>query len=189
MQSVGQVAKDLLAVGRRRPKNKSEIYVASFRIIEADFYFYRINTTIFPLSARFAFLHCCEPKKIQFQFRFRQSCSIRWTDGSSCECPNDIGHFVRALLRNLRTLESWIRLHEDEGSDDMSSRVGRRRRLHKVTKLNKNKCKEIKLYILNFVLYKKEERVNTKHVHMEWQPKSPLYTKPKFRFLRSLLLA
>lgn len=150
MQSVGRVAEDLLAVGRGRPKNKSEIYGASFRIIEADFYFYRIKTTIFPSLPR-RFLRCCAPKKIQFQFLFRQSCSIRWTDGSSCECPNDIGHFVRALLRNLRTLESWIRLHEDEGSDDMSGRVGRRRHIHKVTKLNKNKCKEIKLYILNHV--------------------------------------
>lgn len=62
----------------------------------------------------------------------RQSCTIRWADGCTCQRFNHTGHIVWALLCHLRTAKSRLRVHKNPGADDLFGCVGDSCNFHKV---------------------------------------------------------
>lgn len=54
----------------------------------------------------------------------RQSSTICWIDCGACKCSNYFGDIIWALLCDLWTVKSWLRLHKNPSADDMSGCMG-----------------------------------------------------------------
>lgn len=59
-----------------------------------------------------------------FLFLYRQSGTICWIDCGACKCSNYFGNIIWALLCDLWTVKSWLRLHKNPSDDDMSGCMG-----------------------------------------------------------------
>lgn len=68
------------------------------------------------------FTHCSF--SFSLFFFYRQSSAICRIDCGACKCSNYFGNIIWALLCDLWTVKSWLRLHKNPSADDMSGCLG-----------------------------------------------------------------